>query len=379
MDEKNQAARKQRKKELYLNLLLWGLFFVLNTANLYPLSSEQFNLSRPFSVKWHYHSNAMLNLAPAIQEEAIILPLSDGTLVSLALQNGSLFWKAEIGTEVTTSPLTDERAVYLVSSPSRQKQNEPSFSAIRAISLKTGVTNWLRLLPTTITGHIVSTDSLLFASGLDGFIYSIRKKDGLVEWVHRNEHPFNPSPIINGDFLYAGNADGSIYSLEQTTGKTIRKYQASGKIITPPVISNQTIFVGLTNNYITALTMGKGRKLWRRQIGGNIQSIVLSPKGLLVTSSDNFAYLFDERRGKLIWKRQLSGRVLAPPVTTNWEALFAPLAGDECVILDLSNGRKLNGIFVGDENNTAAAPIIKGKYLILTTRKGLIALTNGET
>ena len=43
-------------------------------------------------------------------------------------------------------------------------------------------------------------------------------------------------------------------------------------------------------------------------------------------------------------------------------------------MLDLRTGRKLNAVFVGDDNNTSAAPLIAGQTLLLTTRHGLVAL-----
>jgi hypothetical protein len=72
----------------------------------------------------------------------------------------------------------------------------------------------------------------------------------------------------------------------------------------------------------------------------------------------------------------LAGRVAAPPLVFNGSVLLAPLVGDECVILNLEDGKKVNSIYVGEDNNPEAAPLLASDTLLLTTREGLLALSN---
>ncbi|HEX6182505.1 MAG TPA: hypothetical protein VFZ44_01250, partial [Pyrinomonadaceae bacterium] len=78
-------------------------------------------------------------------------------------------------------------------------------------------------------------------------------------------------------------------------------------------------------------------------------------------------------------KRQLAGRVAAPPLVLNGSVLVAPLVGDECVVLNLEDGKKINSIYVGEDNNTEAAPLLTADTLLLTTREGILALSNQAT
>jgi hypothetical protein len=74
----------------------------------------------------------------------------------------------------------------------------------------------------------------------------------------------------------------------------------------------------------------------------------------------------------------MNGRVTAPPVADMEAALFAPLSGEECVVLELKTGKRLNAVYVGEDNNTSAAPLIDGDTLFLITRKGLLAFTDSD-
>ena len=55
----------------------------------------------------------------------------------------------------------------------------------RALSKSTGVTLWMRTLPTPLTGALVEAGTTLFASTADGYVYAFNRLTGLVQW--RNE------------------------------------------------------------------------------------------------------------------------------------------------------------------------------------------------
>jgi hypothetical protein len=60
-------------------------------------------------------------------------------------------------------------------------------------------------------------------------------------------------------------------------------------------------------------------------------------------------------------------------------ALFTPLSGDAGVVLDLRDGKQLNTLPVGEDNNTAASPVAVGGVLLVTTRRGLMAFSRPNT
>ena len=98
--------------------------------------------------------------------------------------------------------------------------------------------------------------------------------------------------------------------------------------------------------------------------------------GLLATSLDNFVYCLSPQRGVRLWKYRLAGRVLARPLVLNESVLLTPLVGEEGVILSLQDGKKVNSVYVGEDNNTGASPLLSGNLILLTTRKGLLAFSN---
>lgn len=338
---------------------------------------SQITLSKPLVVKWRYQTDDILNLTPAVYKDSIYLPLTAGNVVSLGLLGGEIAWRAEIGGEISASPSADQRAVYVASehvAPSEGDGKERREGKLRALGLQSGVTLWMLPLPSPVSGDMGANETTLFGRTEDGRLLAVNKEDGRLLWSQKGASPFAPGHVLASGRLFAATADGHVLALEQQTGKEVWRLQTGGKNVRVAAVDGQTLYLGSDDNFVFAVSAADGQLLWRYRTAGSIQAIAPTPKGVLVTSQDNFVYSLSAKRGKRNWKRQLAGRVAAPPAVSDDAALFAPLAGDECVVLDLKTGKKLNAVFVGDDNNTSAAPLIAGKTLLLTTRKGLVAL-----
>ena len=65
-------------------------------------------LSQPLTVRWRYQSDVTLNLTPAFDKERVYLPLAGGTIVALKATDGQLYWRSEMGGELSASPVADE-------------------------------------------------------------------------------------------------------------------------------------------------------------------------------------------------------------------------------------------------------------------------------
>src|ERR1041384_2068868 len=88
-----------------------GLLCVLSASG----ASTDVLLSEPLTVRWRYESNVTLNLTPAYDNERIYLPLAGGTIVALKARDGQLYWRSEMGGELSASPVADEDAIYVAS------------------------------------------------------------------------------------------------------------------------------------------------------------------------------------------------------------------------------------------------------------------------
>ena len=329
-------------------------------------------LSQPLTVRWRYESQVTLNLTPAFDNERIYLPLAGGTIVALKAKDGQLYWRSEMGGELSASPVADEDAIY-VASEIVGKPNATSSGTLRALGREGGVTQWMTPLVRPLRAALTLSDGKLFAGGSDGRAYAFDKKTGGVLWSIPFALVFSNQPVAKNGVVYFGSEDGTLLALDEATGRLLWRYRTQGAIHGPVAVANGNVFFGSGDGYVYALSVDRGRMKWRKRTGAGVEAVVLaSEETVLAASLDNFAYLLN-LKGSMVWKKLLPGRIAAQPLTVAGTALFTPLSSSEGVVLGLKDGKQVNSLPTGDELTSSASPILVGDAVILTTEHGLLA------
>jgi outer membrane protein assembly factor BamB len=372
------ASRVDRSR---LNIFVRKLFLLILTLSFLSDSLAQqslADLTRPVHVRWLFKTEGVTNLTPAADNERAYMPLGNGSIASVRLADGGLVWRSDIGGALSASPSVDNKYVYVASEslPTPKSVYPQATGVLRALSRQSGLTSWMRTLPSPVRGVINSNAQNLFVTSSDGRLYALRKETGEIIWIKYNPSPFSSLNLLEGQKLYACDAYGDILSIELENGKTIWRYRTRKPLSAPVAVHGTMIYAGTADGCVYAIDRTNGRLRWRVRAGAAIQAVLAGEKWVLATSLDNFVYCLSPQNGAKVWKRQLAGRVKAPPVVLNNHVLLAPLVGDECVVLSLEDGKKVNSIYVGEDNNTEAAPLFTTDALLVTTREGLMALTN---
>jgi eukaryotic-like serine/threonine-protein kinase len=336
-------------------------------------------LSQPLTVRWRYESNVTLNLTPAFDNERIYLPLAGGIIVALTARDGQLFWRSEMGGELSASPVADESMIYVASEVvTKSGESQQSGGALRALGREGGVTQWMTPLVKPLRGSLATSGGRLYAGGIDGRAYSFDKRTGGVFWSIPFSAPLNGHPVSSNGRVYFGSEDGTLLALEESTGKLLWRYRTKGAIRGPVAVSGKTVFFGSGDGYVYAVSADKGRLIWRKRTGAGVEAVTLTTQGVLAASLDNFAYFLNEK-GAMLWKRQLPGRIPSRPLTVQEAALFTPLSSSTAVVLALRDGKQVNALPTGEELTSSAAPIIVGDAVIVTTEHSLLAFAPPAT
>jgi len=345
------------------------VFLVLLCA-LPAFSSTDFLLSQPLTVRWRYESNVTLNLTPAFDSERVYLPLAGGTIVALKAKDGQLYWRTEIGGELSASPVADQNAIYVASETVGQP-NAPA-GALRALGREGGVTQWMTPLVRPLRGALTISGEKLFAGGSDGRAYAFDKRTGGVLWSIPFALAFSNQPVAKDGRVYLGSEDGTLLALDEASGRLLWRYRTPGAIHGPVAVTKESVFFGSGDGYVYAVSVDKGKLKWRKRTGAGVEAVVLAGDRLLAASLDNFAYLLT-LKGSMLWKKQLPGRISAQPLTIEEAALFTPLSSSAGVVLGLKDGKQVNSLPTGEELTSSASPILVGDAVILTTEHGLMA------
>ena len=364
-----------------LHILVETLFLLILSLTLLPGTSagqDLSDLARPIHVRWLFKAEGVTNLTPAADNERVYMPLSNGSIISVRLSDGGLIWRSDIGGVLSASPTVDNRNVFVASEslPTPKSVYPQATGVLRALSRQSGLTSWMRTLPSPVRGVINLNAQSLFVTSSDGRIYALSKETGEIKWIKYNSSPFSPLNLLDGQTLYANDTYGDILAIELENGRTLWRYRTRKPLRAPAAVYGNMVYAGPTDGFVYAIHGATGRLRWRVRAGAAIQAVLAGEKWVLATSLDNFVYCLSPRNGAKVWKRQLAGRVTAQPLVLKNNVLLAPLVGEECVVLNLEDGKKVNSIYVGEDNNTEAAPLLTSDALILTTREGLLALTN---
>lgn len=334
-------------------------------------------LSQPLTIRWRYDSRFTLNLTPASDIDRIYLPLANGTIVALRARDGQLYWRSEMGGELSASPVADEHAVFVASEmqPDTTKPmpgERRALGTLRALGRESGVTQWMRTLGLPLRGSLSISGNKLLAGGQDGRVYAFNKSTGEILWSLDYGARFNGHPIVADNRVYLGSEDGNLLAIDAETGKLLWRYRTRGAVRGRVAVVNGAVYFGSGDGYFYSVNSESGKLIWRKRTGASVQAVAFAGETLLVASLDNFVYGFS-LGGKRLWKRQLGGRISAQPLTAADGALFTPLSSLAGIVLGLPDGKQINSLPTGEEITTSASPIAVGDAVLLTTENGLLA------
>ena len=335
--------------------------------------SKEVSLSEPLTISWRYDTPATLNLTPAFDDERVYLPLAEGVVVSLQGATGQLNWRAEMGGELSASPVADNHMVYVASETSKPAAGvRRATGALRALGREAGVTQWMRTFEMPLRGALTLANGKLFAASSNGRVYSFDSKTGAVRWFYDYGKPINAQPVVSDSRVYVGSEDGNLLAFDEANGKLLWFYRTKGAIRGPVANSDDQVYFGSDDGHVYAVAASNGRLKWRSRLGAGVQAVAKVDDDLLVASLDNFVYKFSSA-GTRLWKRQMPGRISSQPLMGRAEALFTPLSGSAGVVLELRDGKQVNTLPVGEAISNSASPIAVADAVLLTTETGLLA------
>ena len=259
-----------------------------------------------------------------------------------------------------------------------ERTDRPAGGTLQALSKTTGVTLWMRTFPISISAGLAVDSQAVFAAGGDGTIYAFDKRNGSVLWSFQYPEEFTAQPVVAGDHVYFGSRTGTLRALNVKTGEIVWQYKTNGPIQGAVAVYDKVVYFGSGDGNVYAYSEERKKIIWHRRTGASVQAVTVVPNGVLAASLDNFAYFLSPNKGSLIWRRQLPGRISSRPITSTDGALFTPFSTDQAVVLSLHDGKTANTLPLGEENSSAAAPIIINHLVVITVPHGLLAFSSAN-
>lgn len=319
----------------------------------------------------------LLNLAPALDKEAIYTSDSKGTLYKINSKDGKEIWKIKNKIDIT--------------SPVIIRKNRIIFGArngkIYALNKKDGSLVWEEELSSEILARPAAGQDVLVVRTNDGKLYGVNIDTGKYFWVYERKVPAlslrgTGSPVVDNNSLYVGFDNGKLISLSLDAGKV--KWESTVALPTgrsdlermvdidaDPLINEGVVYAVSFQGKIAAMDKITGRNLWSRDMS-SYSGMAIDNKFLFVSDASGHVWALDRSNGASFWKQdKLKARGLTAPVVFKDYVVVGDFEG-YLHFLSRKNGELLGRIQV-DDSPIKINPLSTAGKLMARTVSGVIA------
>ncbi|MDC3085630.1 PQQ-binding-like beta-propeller repeat protein, partial [Candidatus Pelagibacter sp.] len=184
-----------------------------------------------------------------IKDELVIFNNSLGDITAVDIYSGLIEWqlptqKSSIINETYgfnySKLISDSKSIFF-------SNNKNEFFSV---DLKTGTTNWINQINSTLTPIIVK--DYIFTVSNDGYLFTLQKKEGNIIRINDIYKDYNlkkrkkiaPTGFsIGNNKLYLSNTDGNLIVVNLNTGKILKSEKVSRNLISKPYIYNGNLFI----------------------------------------------------------------------------------------------------------------------------------------
>lgn len=262
---------------------------------------------------WKINIRNGVEAGAVISGDKLFFGASDGNFYCAQPMTGKILWSFQTHVETLSLPTVENSVVYF----------ETGAGVIYALDAESGKQLWLFNRGTTQsltiragTQPVIDNENLLVGFS-DGFLVSLRKRDGILAWDKKLSHTgrfkdVDATPVIVGDHLYVSSFDGALYALKKQNGEIIWQHDEGG--YTSPLVAGDSIFYATSSGLIQSLDKNSGKVQWSTQVKKGIATQPVLYKGYLIYGeSEAGLVVADAQSGKLISRFEPGRGLVAQP------------------------------------------------------------------
>lgn len=280
----------------------------------------------------------------------------------------SLLWEFSTGARVFSSPVADEKDIYVGSND----------SCLYALDKINGKLKWkfkskgeIRSKPLLYKGNVIFNST-------DGFIYSLNKANARLQWTFKTEGEkrydmwdyYTSSPVLHNDRIIVGSGDGNVYTIEPNSGSLIWKYKTGGIVHASPLVKDKKIYVGSFDGFFYALDYNTGNLIWKFKTVGDVyfpkgeiqRGAALYKNAVIFGSRDYNIYSLNIETGRGLWNMKEKG---------SW-IIATPLVFDDHIYFGTSDTHRFYGLNANNGDLKWSVPLNMRVYGEATSYNGEI-------
>ena len=269
----------------------------------------------PLEARWSVTLASPPAFRPAYDRGQAYIPLRNGSLAAIDLQDGRLAWNVDA--PASAPPAAGDDLVFVGTD-----------DAIEARARGTGSVRWRVPLNGRLSAPLLWDAGWLVAGTDRSELLALRGTDGEILWRRELGSVMRTRPAPAGARLYVSLDDGRLVALRLQTGDVVwtrRLPEQAAEILA----LDDRLFVGCSDNYFYNLATKDGGVTWRWRTGGDIVGApVADLDRVYFVSLDNEFRALDRRSGALRWQRPLPIRPSTGPLQIGETMMVAGVAAE---------------------------------------------------
>ena len=175
---------------------------------------SQSAIASDLKLLWTYEAGESIESSAAIVGRTVFVGSQKGELVSLNLDNGSVYWRFSTGGPIGES--------------------SPAFSG-----------------------------GVVYIGNLDGWLNALDASDGKKLWAFKTQDEIKSSPVVVGDRVLIGSYDQNLYCLSARNGSVLWKVRTEGPVHTTPGVSEGMAFIAGCDEVFRAIRISDGKEMFQ--------------------------------------------------------------------------------------------------------------------
>ncbi|MEO8649717.1 MAG: PQQ-binding-like beta-propeller repeat protein [Acidobacteriota bacterium] len=345
-----------------LFLIAFSFFWITNGVQVTAFQdrSDSDKFSTPIKQCWSRRLTDRSSATAGADSRILLVAGRSGILQAVDSNFGKDLWSAELGGEISSEPFVHGDVVYVATNEVRGNGQDPPFSRLRAVSLRTGVTVWGIMMPYSSHVWLDHQGGSLITIGDGGTVAAYSETDGTERWILPLHQAVTAQPAVLGNRIALVGDKYHMNIISGSDGQLLAARKFSFPIAAIALLPEDNLMLADERGNVELYSKLSDSSEWRFKKGARFSALLGTQAGILATSYDNFVYMLATKNGNVIWKRRLPGRIAGAPTVTNDLILIGDSSSGDIFLLDLKNGRVINQVSLSDTDEAISAPLIVG-------------------
>jgi outer membrane protein assembly factor BamB len=305
---------------------------------------------------WTVEAGDSIESSAAVVGGTVFVGTQKGELLSINLDNGSVYWRYKIDDPIGESSPAYEGGVVYVGDLG---------GWLHAVNAKDGKKMWAFKTGTEIKSSPVIVGDRVLIGSYDENLYCVNANNGSLVWKFKTNGPVHSTPSVSGGMAFIAGCDEVFRAIRIADGKEAFSVSSGAYTGASPALRGNSAFYGTFDNEVLMVDLSTHNVTWRYEHPQRkfpfYSSAAVTATMVVLGGRDKLVHGLN-LSGKAVWTFTTKARVESSPAIADGRVFVGSNDG-RFYVLNVSTGAKL-WEFTAGAPLSASPAIAKGKIVI---------------